>query len=126
MSDYYCPFCGNASVESMEEAMVGVWMYHLHYCQKCGCSFKILRKSIKKIVLDKIDNKLDIEKISENLRTFNKVWENDEKVRCPNCDSIDIFPKYVSEDEIVFQCHECINRFSVTNNGKFEIIVKTV
>jgi len=103
MSDYFCPYCGNASVESMEEAMTGVWKYHLHYCQKCGCSFKMPRKSIKKGILDnieknldKIEKKLDISKILENLKEFNKVWENDEKVRCPNCDSIDIFPKYVS------------------------------
>lgn len=46
--DCLCPNCGNSSCESMEEAMKGVWMYHQHYCQKCGCSFKILRKSRRK------------------------------------------------------------------------------
>lgn len=43
--DCICPNCGHLSSDSMEEAMKGVWMYHHHYCQKCGCSFKILRRS---------------------------------------------------------------------------------
>ena len=44
----YCPNCGNSNIESMEEATKGVWMYHQHYCQRCGCSFKVLRKSRSK------------------------------------------------------------------------------
>jgi len=45
MGELCCPRCGSKNVESTEEAMEGVWMYHLHYCQECGCSFKVLRKS---------------------------------------------------------------------------------
>ncbi len=30
------------------------------------------------------EKKLDIGKILKNLKEFNKIWENDEKVRCPN------------------------------------------
>ena len=42
----YCPVCGQFDTcESEEEACEDVWMYHRHYCQECGCSFKILRKS---------------------------------------------------------------------------------
>ncbi len=44
----HCPNCESSSCESIEEAMKGVWTYHQHYCQKCGCSFKILRKSRRK------------------------------------------------------------------------------
>jgi predicted nucleic-acid-binding Zn-ribbon protein len=47
MSELFCPKCGSHNVESEEEAMEGVWMYHTHYCQDCGCSFKVLRKSRK-------------------------------------------------------------------------------
>jgi predicted nucleic-acid-binding Zn-ribbon protein len=45
MSELFCPKCGNHSVENEEEAMEGVYNYHRHYCQECGCSFKVLRKS---------------------------------------------------------------------------------
>jgi len=41
----FCPKCLSSSIESEEEAMENVWMYHRHYCQDCGCSFKVLRKS---------------------------------------------------------------------------------
>lgn len=41
--ELYCPQCGTRSVENEQEAMEGVWTYHPHYCQHCGCSFKVLR-----------------------------------------------------------------------------------
>jgi hypothetical protein len=51
VSEYYCPRCASQSIESVEEAQEDVWMYHLHYCQSCGCSFRILRKSNAKPLL---------------------------------------------------------------------------
>ena len=48
LSEMYCPTCGSTSTENEEEAMEGVYMYHRHYCQVCGCSFKVLRKANKK------------------------------------------------------------------------------
>jgi len=49
----YCPICGSTSVESEEEAMAGVWMFHRHYCQDCGCSFKVLRLSAIKSIISR-------------------------------------------------------------------------
>ena len=40
----YCPACGSESVEREERAMEGVYHYNRHYCQDCGCPFKVLQK----------------------------------------------------------------------------------
>ena len=45
MSELFCPKCGDKAVVSEGEAMAEVWTYHSHYCQHCGCSFKVLRVS---------------------------------------------------------------------------------
>jgi hypothetical protein len=83
----YCPICGSTSVESEEEAMAGVWMYHRHYCQDCGCSLKVLRVSaIKSSISHKGTNRMKEEKEwweyldwSEMGRTFKRLPESMKK-----------------------------------------------
>lgn len=47
---------------------------------------------------------------------MNNEMKNDPK--CPKCNSTDIFPIYNDElkGEIIYQCHDCINRFNWKRN----------
>lgn len=70
--------------------------------------------------------------IKEFLEKLSNV-KNYGDVKCPKCGSTDIFPKYVwkgkeeGDEDIDFQCHECINRFpTLKKNGKFEIIERCI
>ncbi len=75
----------------------------------------------QKIEMRYLTLKLDIDKMREKLSKIKYYGD----VKCSKCGSTDIFPCYIEKkeegEEITFQCHQCINRFVVTNKeGKFD------